>query len=66
MDIGIELSINNAQNKKADNLEKANIWKDEVLTSMNELRSVVDTLETIVGEKDWPMPSYIDLLFGIK
>ena len=62
----LELSINNAQNKKADNLEKANIWKDEVLTSMNELRSVVDTLETIVGEKDWPMPSYIDLLFGIK
>ena len=33
---------------------------------MNKLREVVDTLETKVDEKSWPMPTYIDLLFGIK
>ena len=33
---------------------------------MNELRDIVDTLETKVDEKIWPMPTYIDLLFGIK
>ena len=39
---------------------------ENVLVSMNKLREVVDTLETKVDEKSWPMPTYIDLLFGIK
>ena len=33
---------------------------------MLELRTIVDTLESKVDEKYWPMPTYIDLLFGIK
>ena len=51
---------------KLDNLQKAQLWKDKVLVAMNDLREVVDILETKVDEKDWPMPTYIDLLFGIK
>ena len=62
----LELAIENVKAKKADNLEKAKLWKDKVLSLMNDLREVVDTLETKVDEKDWPMPTYIDLLFGIK
>ena len=62
----LEVAIENVKAKKADNLEKAKLWKDKVLSLMNDLREVVDTLETKVDEKDWPMPTYIDLLFGIK
>ena len=62
----LELAIENVKAKKADNLEKAKLWKDKVLSLMNDLREVVDTIETKVDEKDWPMPTYIDLLFGIK
>jgi glutamine synthetase len=32
---------------------------------MNTLRETVDTIETIVDAADWPMPTYVDLLFGI-
>ena len=41
------------------------MWHDEVLFSMEELRNVVDLLETMVDCSCWPMPTYVDLLFGI-
>ena len=62
----LETCIKEAQEEKEDCLKAATLWKDKVLTAMNELRTVVDTLETKVDEKSWPMPTYIDLLFGIK
>ena len=39
--------------------------KDDILVKMANLRSVADTLETMVSEEYWPMPVYGDLLFGI-
>ena len=45
--------------------DQAVIWRDDVLTAMNSLRETVDMIETIVDEKCWPMPTYMDLLFGI-
>lgn len=62
----LETCIKEAREEKEDCLKAATLWKDKVLTAMNELRTVVDTLETKVDEKSWPMPTYIDLLFGIK
>ena len=62
----LETNIKEAKNIKNDCLASATYWKDFVLTAMNELREVVDLLETKVDEKEWPMPTYIDLLFGIK
>jgi glutamine synthetase len=32
---------------------------------MADLRATADKLETLVDEKDWPMPNYVDLMFGI-
>ena len=32
---------------------------------MNEARRVADELETLVGEKYWPYPTYGELLFKI-
>jgi glutamine synthetase len=62
----LETHIKQAQMMKDDYLASATYWKENVLVSMNKLREVVDTLETKVDEKSWPMPTYIDLLFGIK
>ncbi len=47
-------------------LEKAVAYKDNVISAMDELRPVVDELETIVSKDYWPYPGYADLLFGIK
>ena len=54
-----------AQNTTSSKLDSAYIWRDDVLVSMEKLRKIVDELETIVDKKYWPMPTYVDLLFGI-
>ena len=41
------------------------LQKYDVLTTMNTLREIVDSIENSVDEKYWPMPTYMDLLFGI-
>lgn len=58
--VDLEKKINDAQKSKS-----AVVWHDQVLTAMNKLRNTVDTLETIVDELHWPMPTYTDLLFDI-
>ncbi len=55
---------------KARELNKATrqaavYWRDEVLHAMHTLRLTADRLETLVDEKDWPMPNYVDLMLGI-
>ena len=60
----LENEVNKAKYIK-DIKEKAVCFRDNVLTSMNELRKIVDSLETKVDSKIWPIPTYIDLLFGI-
>ena len=61
----LEAAILKAQNEKKSTLHQAYIWRDEVLLSMSRLREIVDNLETIVSKEYWPMPTYVDLLFGI-
>ena len=39
--------------------------RDEVLTVMQELRREVDDMERLISDKDWPMPTYADLLYRI-
>lgn len=51
--------------KHTDLLDKANLYKDIIIPTMNDLRALVDTLEGIVARKYWPYPSYGDLLFSI-
>ncbi len=45
--------------------EKATFYAERVLTAMNALRTVCDSLEMATDEKDWPFPSYGELLFNI-
>ena len=46
-------------------LDNAKAWRDLVIPAMNTLRATADTLETKVSEKEYPIPNYTDLLFGI-
>lgn len=43
----------------------ANMWRKDVFEVMYELRITADAIEELVEEKYWPMPTYMDLLFGI-
>ena len=61
----LEEKINKAKAVKDDFYEASKIWRDEVLLLMNKLRKVVDTLEIKVDRDCWPMPNYVDLLYGI-
>jgi glutamine synthetase len=61
----LEAKIAKAQTCDGDIHEQAVLWRDEVFAQMNTLRETVDTIETIVDAADWPMPTYVDLLFGI-
>ena len=51
--------------KVEDCLEKAKAFHDIVLPKMEALREVADTLETMVDEKIWPIPTYSELLFRV-
>ena len=46
-------------------LAQANCYHDNVFTAMGELRAYADEIETLVGEKYWPYPTYGALLFYV-
>jgi glutamine synthetase len=45
--------------------ERAIFYRDEVFTAMNSLRTPADKLEMIMDEKEWPFPTYGDLMFNV-
>ncbi|MFQ5964960.1 MAG: glutamine synthetase III [Candidatus Scalinduaceae bacterium] len=51
--------------KIADSAKRAAACRDKVFVTMNDLREDIDTLETIVPRKLWPVPTYADLLFKL-
>ncbi|MBP1544221.1 MAG: glutamine synthetase III [Oscillospiraceae bacterium] len=60
----LNAAIISAQDKK-EAYAKAVSCHNEVFTTMQSLRAVVDGLESIVGEKYWPYPTYDELLYNI-
>jgi len=44
----------------------AEICKERVLEQMSELRASVDALEILTATRDWPYPSYGDMLFNVR
>ncbi len=48
-----------------DTLTQAHFYHDKVFAAMQEMRAVADEIETLVGEKYWPYPTYGRLLFGV-
>ena len=49
----------------SDPHEKAHYYQQNVLSKMNELRKIGDSMEADTAKKYWPYPSYTDLLFGV-
>ena len=45
--------------------EKANYIKEAIVLGMKNLRQLVDVIETKVDSNDWPIPTYVDLLFSL-
>ena len=43
----------------------ANLFHDEVVPVMNELRQTVDEMELLVDKDIWPVPTYGDLMFEV-
>ena len=50
----------------SDSLEQAKLYRDTVFSAMNELRIVIDEMETHTAASYWPYPSYGELLFSVK
>ena len=50
----------------SDSLEQAKFYRDTVFSAMNELRIVIDEMETHTAASYWPYPSYGELLFSVK
>jgi len=46
-------------------LNTAKYYREVVFINMQELRSVIDNLETKIGKKYWPFPTYGELLYSV-
>ena len=49
-----------------DIISEANYIRDEILPKMGALRAVVDEAETMTAAEYWPVPTYGELLFGVR
>ena len=49
----------------SDVLAQAEYYRDRALPAMQNARMVADQLETMVGENDWPFPTYGRILFYV-
>ncbi|MFQ6860404.1 MAG: glutamine synthetase III [Beduini sp.] len=61
----LENNVSKCQESQLAVGELAALWRDDVFVNMELLRKTVDQIEVIVDEKYWPMPTYMELLFGI-
>ena len=48
------------------NIPQAIYCKEEVLSTMAEMREVIDSLERIVDAAFWRFPTYNDLLYSVN
>ena len=47
------------------NAELMKYYHDEVFLRMEDMRAVIDKLETLTATEYWPYPSYYDMLFSV-
>ena len=55
-----------AEEACAEAPEAAAFARDKILPAMADLRADADALEMLVPKKDWPFPTYGDLLFSVQ
>ncbi len=61
----LEDAVINAATVEGDIAKKSMYYRNSVFASMQELRAVADELETLTSGKDWPFPTYGELLFNV-
>ena len=49
-----------------DIVDQANFVRDEILPQMDVLREYADAAEAVVDAELWPLPTYGELLFGVR
>jgi len=62
----LEENLDNAKNHRHDPLELAKYYRDSVLSVMNELREIGDSMEEDMASDYWPYPSYGDMLYSVQ
>ena len=60
----LERAVDEAASIK-NSKDQAIAYRDEVLTTMSEVRTPADALEMLVDKNVWPFPTYADLLFNV-
>ena len=61
----LEYAVMDVKNA-GDSLAQARCCRDEVFSAMNELRTVIDELESCTASSCWPFPSYGEILFSVR
>ena len=61
--VTLKEKLDNAVSKKSEPAVWAKYYRDEVASYFDVVRKPADELEKLVGEKDWPLPVYEELLF---
>jgi len=61
----LDASTNKAFNK-GNNFDGGEVYKNEVIPAMEDLRITIDELESNTAKAYWPIPRYEDLLFSIE
>ena len=46
-------------------IDAARYYRDEVASRLEEMRSIIDRMEPLVGADYWPYPTYADILFSV-
>ena len=60
------LETKNAEARATDDVQLAcELYRDEVIPLMNELRAKVDEMELVCGAECWPVPTYDQILFYV-
>ncbi|MBP3705539.1 MAG: glutamine synthetase type III, partial [Clostridia bacterium] len=61
----LERTMTDIKGAGSDVIELAFYYKDQVIPVMNELRTYVDGMETMMASDAWPYPTYADLMFRV-
>ena len=51
--------------EEQDILANARFYRDRVFVAMSELRMIADELETLTARKDWPFPTYAQIIYSV-
>ena len=54
-----------AAEREADAVTRSCLYRDHILPTMDHMREVTDTLETLTAKEYWPYPSYMEMLLSV-